>query len=256
MPKFSSGYGSKSNIVDNDKILIADSEAADEIKSSTKAALEKSLTGGTLANSIYKTTSGSYAKPAKLKYIIVEVQAGGGGGGGAALTAGNASAGGGGGAGGGYAKKKILASALAASEFVTVGAGGTAGPAGQNNGGGGGSSSFGSLVSATGGGGGNGGGQNSANTGASGGAGGTGSLGDINIMGESGKAARVATGNIVAFGNGGNSVLGFGGQTSANDAQVGQLYGGGGTGRQSSWSNPALAGAAGGAGIVIIHEYF
>ena len=71
MPKFNSGYSSKSNLVDNDKFLISDSQASDAIKSATKAAVEAALSGGTLADTKYFTASGTWTKPAKLKYIIV-----------------------------------------------------------------------------------------------------------------------------------------------------------------------------------------
>lgn len=261
MPKFPQGYNAKTNLVDNDKIAIADSEAANEIKSVTKAALEKSLSGGTLANSIVYTASGSYAKPAKLKYIIVEVVGGGGGGGGIPATTAAGVAGlAAGGGGGGYARKKILASALAASEFVTRGAGGNAGAAGANAGGAGGASSFGSFVSAGGGIGGTA-GQALGVGSISPVNGGDGSGGDVNISGgpsTSGRVINTSTPTISSFSNGGNSAMGQGGSGSINGSfdGTGKGYGGGGAAASFTQGQNASPGYAGTAGIVIVHEYF
>lgn len=258
MPKFSSGYGAKSNIVDNDKFLIADSEASGEIKGTTKASLEKGLTGGTAADVIYKTTSGTYSKPAKLKYIIVEVVGGGGGGGGvAASPAGQASVSGGGG-GGGYSRKRILAANLASTETVTIGLGGARGAAGPNAGQNGTASSFGSHCSASGGLSGAGGGPNAAGSSGVGGNGGTGSSGDLNLDGNDGGFARNVGGSIASLGTGGGTR--YSAQTAPNglnqSGATGKVYGGGGSGTASSSGTGAQAGGAGAPGIVIINEYY
>ena len=54
---------------------------------------------GAYSGAIYKTTSGTYAKPADLKFVIVEVVGGGGAGGGIAATSGTTRGGGPGGGG-------------------------------------------------------------------------------------------------------------------------------------------------------------
>ena len=155
----------------------------DDGKIKPEAASEAAGDAGFYKGAIYKTATGTYDKPADLKFVIVEVVGGGGGSGGAASSAGGNSAFARGGSGGGYALKKILASSLSSSETVTVGAGGTAGSAGNNAGGDGGATSFGSHVTANPGSGGN--GAVSANAVAivAGKTGGTATGGDINIVG-------------------------------------------------------------------------
>lgn len=64
-------------------------------------------------------SSGNWSKPAKLKYIDVEMWAGGGGGGIASGTGGSS-----GGGGGGWNKKRFMASELGSTEAYSVGAGG------------------------------------------------------------------------------------------------------------------------------------
>lgn len=183
----------------------------------------------------------TWTKPAGLKYVVVEVQAGGGGGGGATDVAGNRGSGGG---GGGYSKKIISASSLGATETVTIGAGGTAGVT-SGTGGTGGTSSFGTHASATGGTGGTG------NNGASGG-GGVGSSGDLNLYGDYG---MVSTDTDSHRGDGGHSFLGGTVQGKTTNSQdhgtTGRLYGGGGGGGGRN-SN----GGAGGAGVVIVTEHY
>ena len=190
------------------------------------------------------TSTDTWTKPAGLKYVIAEVQAGGGGGGGTD-SAGAAASGGG---GGGYSKELIAASALSATETATVGAGGTAGAGGgTETGGTGGTSSFGTTpyLSATGG---SGGGET-----ANGGSGGIGSNGDLNIQGQGGGGSKVA-----APGEGGSSHLGGGGLSRANgsvgNGTAGGVYGGGGSGANSSGAGNN--GGVGGAGVVIVTEYY
>lgn len=200
----------------------------------------------------------TWTKPAGLKYVIVEVQAGGGGSGGVSIpNSGNEGAGGSGG-GGGYSKKLIATATLGATETVTIGAGGTAagtsGTAGT-----GGTSSFGSHLSANGGTGGASSGNNGSGSGVSG-TGGTATGGDINISGGSPAFNHRADGENFVTTDGGNSILGQGGAgADASDAasgSVGNLYGGGASGSKSQYNDGAVNGVAGAAGIVIVTEYY
>lgn len=210
-----------------------------------------------LGDNIYTYTSGAtWTKPADLKYIIVEVQGAGGGSGGTSGSAPGVAAASGGGGGGGYSRKKILAASLSATETVTIGAAGTAGSTGVNTGGTGGTTSFGAHVTATGGAGGAGGTNASGSNFAVGGVGGTGSSGDLNIPGKQGSPGRVAGGIIIPTGDGGDSFYGTGGTAAGSDVtgNAGNLYGGGAGG--SLATTVGRAGAAGAAGLVIVHEYF
>ena len=213
---------------------------------------------GVYSDAIYKTTSGTYAKPADLKFIIVEVVGGGGSGGGTQATGASTRAGSSGGGGGGYSRKKILASALAGSETVTIGTGGSAPSAGNNPGNAGGTTSFGTHLQATGGSGGNGGAASSGTTGASyGGEPGVGSGGDFNVYGNAGGSSQVSGGFPSSSGSGGGTILAGAVAVSNNTTgNAGSNYGGGGSGCASGVNQPARAGGAGADGIVIIHEYF
>lgn len=185
----------------------------------------------------------TWTKPAGLKYVIVEVQAGGGGGG-SADTNRNA---GSGGAGGGYSRKLIPVASLGTTETVTIGAGGAADTAG-------GTSSFGSHASATGGGGGAESGGISTP--------GVGSGGDINLYGGAGHRPMSESTSSSSYkhqGIGGGSFFGNvtpqaadGGGDTAGTA--GYIYGSGGGGASSSGGSNA--GGAGAAGIVIVTEYY
>jgi hypothetical protein len=217
---------------------------------------------GILGDTEYFTSSGTWTKPANLKFVIVEVQGGGGGGGGAAATTTNVAVAGSGG-GGGYTRKKILAAGLSASETVTVGAGGTAGAAGNNNGGNGGASSFGSHCSADGGGGGDG----SAATGTiqitgNQASGGSATGGDLNIPGGNGQFGFThTTSRTLGTVGGGSFYSNQPAQTGANVSSsstgaTGKNYGGGASGAVNTQGQTATAGGAGAPGIVIVHEYF
>lgn len=207
------------------------------------------------------TSNDTWSKPAGLKFVIVEVVGAGGGSGGAASTSAQTSCGGGGG-GGGYSMKRILAASLGGTETVTVGTGGTAASAGANNGGTGVTSSFGSHCQATGGVGGGGGAAGTDNQRVISGSGGAGSGGDLNIEGSAGgPGLRLSSrsiggrGGATQFSGGGEDI--GGGSTSATTAAVaGKVYGGGASGGQNSGTQSAIGGAAGAAGIVIVHEYF
>ena len=203
-------------------------------------------TGPIVRTYLNAASPATWTKPANLKYVIVEVQAGGGGGGG---CAGDNDASGGGG-GGGYSKKLILAASLGATETATIGAGGTAGSGGA--GGTGGASSFGAHATTNGG---VGGAQN-----VTGGAGGSSASGDVNITGgEGGMSGELYSGSesIEYGGYGGGSKLG-GSVTAvtAGAGQVGRLYGGGGSGAKAPNGGGATLGGAGAAGIVIVEEHY
>lgn len=182
----------------------------------------------------------TWTKPAGLKYVIVEVQAGGGAGGDANASGLNTVSSGGGGGGGGYSRKLIAVGTLGATETVTTGAGGA-------------SSSFGAHATATA-------GATATNEGA-GGSGGIGSSGDINIRGGgggTGQADSPQATEIAQGGTGGSSMLGGGGAgiTNFGNGNTGGVYGGGGGGAASLYPNGAQTGGAGAAGIVIVTEYY
>ena len=222
--------------------------------------------GGVYTDTQYFTSSGSYVKPAGLKFVIVEGVGGGGGSGGIPSTTASQATYAAGGGGGGYFYKKILASDLSASETVTVGAGGAGGAAGVNVGSDGTTTSFGAFCSATGGAGGS---TFSAATVTDPqfplvGAGGTGTGGDLNITGSAGGAGQMSGANGRGVcGSGGASQLGGSrigdsqqSDTGGKSALVGLLYGGGASAPGNGKSQSARAGGAGGAGIVIVNEYF
>lgn len=215
----------------------------------------KSPTLSSTSQIFYAT--GTYTKPAGLKYVIVEAVGGGAGGGGET----DVYSGGGGGGGGGYAKKTILATSLGTTETVTIGAGGAGGVNGTGSVGG--NTSFGSFVTANGGAGGIGG---TASAIVAGGAGGSASSGDINISGgtgsygggaSTGSAASVSTG-----GAGGSSQMGRGGAgTLVAGAgiivgQIGSGIGGGGSGGASANNAGDNQGGAGTSGFVGVYEYY
>lgn len=206
------------------------------------------------------TSSGTWTKPAGLKYAVVEVQAGGGAGGGAPATGVGQSSAGAGGQGGGYARSMFTAAQLGASEPVTVGAGGAGVSAAGGNSGG--ASSFGAagtLVSAPGGAGGQ---AITANTltGFGHGAATPHSMtGQIQIGGGGGQVGGRGGAQGCIGGGGGSSYLGTGaggrGGPSGN-GDPGKGYGGGGGGASNVESQGAKSGGAGAAGIVIVTEYY
>lgn len=213
-------------------------------------------TNGVVGAKRLYTSSDTWSKPTGLKFIDVIVIGGGGGGGGAANTTG-AAVGAGGGAGG-ASIKRIAAASLASSETVTVGAAGAAGTAGNNPGGNGGNSAFGTHATAAGGTGGAGMQSETGNRVSAGGAGGTAASGDINITGQSGSLGRVHDGWPFSTA-GGSTILGSGGVYASGASQVGDAakgYGAGGGGGVDFTANTQRAGGAGGAGIVIVQEYF
>ena len=203
-------------------------------------------------------SSGTYTKPAGLRYLFVEV-AGGGGGGGGAGGGGGGAGGGGGGGGGSYSSKLFKASDISATETLTIGALGTGGADTGGAGGDGGNSSFGSLLVCNGGvgGGGDGSRQSTVGRGSVGGSGGTiPTPGDESETGQLGGTGSLFNTSAVS-GKGGDSRLGSGGGGtpegvgSANGTGLGSGGGGGATATATG-----QAGGDGTIGAIIITEIF
>jgi hypothetical protein len=202
------------------------------------------LEGYVYVDTVYFTSSGTFAKADYpwLRAVRVKVQ-GAGGGGGNRLSLTEASAGG---AGGGYAESFITdISGLDASVTVTVGAGGSGGASGaSNNGTTGGASSFGTAVVGNG-------GNSSAGGGSRGGTG-VGGTGDVVFFGADGGSGDLSRNS--PGGTGGSSHLGGGGQGGRGGggdfAEPGRLYGGAGGGSVGNFG-----GKDGAAGIVIVELY-
>lgn len=202
------------------------------------------------------TGNGTWTKPSGLVRVKVTVVGGGGAGGGPATTGASQQSGGGGGGAGGASIKTIATAALGATETVTVGAGGTGVAGGTGNTGG--TSSFGAHCSATGG---VGAVQNGPATSwaAGGGSGGVGSSGDLNFDGSDGGAGGGTFGQQSQGGDGGASIFGAEGGGAGGAGAFGTAggnYGGGGGGTTLNNSAGLQAGGAGGAGVVIVEEFF
>ena len=207
----------------------------------------------------------TYTPTANAKFVICELQGAGGGAGGCAITVADIAIAGGGSAGG-YAKFLLTAAQVGASLTGSVGAGGTAGAAGNNAGGNGGSTTLATPAPWT----------------AAGGTGGIGgaaaALVTINSVG--GGAVTAGTGTVIytttggtasaasgSFGvflissSGGNSVLGFGSPSFAENSSVtstgaGAVGYGSGAGGSVSWGpNGAIGGFVGKDGIAIFTEF-
>jgi hypothetical protein len=214
----------------------------------------------TPTTNVYTSGSGNWSKPAGARFVKVRVVGAGGGSGGTQATGASTQAAASGGGGGGYTEKTYAASALGSTEPYVVGAGGSAGAAGANNGGTGGNSTFssaGNLLTGSGGTGGEGASASGTGPQHAGGQGGAASGGDLNMTGGDGSTSKLNVGIVVAFGDGGGSVLGTRGSATLDTAgSVGHAYGGGAAGATSGNSAAARAGAVGGAGVVIVETYF
>lgn len=236
------------------------------------------------------TTAHTWVKPSNVSYIRVRLW-GAGGSGGQNGSASNSACGGG---GGGYFDRWFVASELVSSTYeVVVGTGGSSVPSGSNNGNQGTASTFGSTLAVAYGGGGGGQGASSCSGGAGGGAyatGTTNSTSQSDVLATGGGTGAGGTPSTVAYygaggggsdtnetdpGVGGNSIMGGagGGAASANNLEdIGgtSKYGGNGgngdynSGGAGAGSQPGggggggfgVASGAGGAGQVIITEYF
>jgi hypothetical protein len=223
--------------------------------------------GYLFVETVYFTSSGTFAKATYpwLRAIRVKCQAGGGGGGGVGSVGGGSAGTGRSGGGGGYAESFITDIAgLDASVTVTRGSGGAGGAAGFNNGNTGGSSSFGSgtayEVSSTGGGPGLTIGGLLSRDGAPGG---SGDAGDILIFGDAAGnyhglqsdpvVSNTAGGSVLGAVRGGALATGSGGSTAG---ATGRLYGGGGSGAAACQNNvTSRTGGDGADGIVIVELY-
>lgn len=209
----------------------------------------------------YKTGSGTYTPPSKVRAIYVEAVGGGGGGGGVdgqgAGTAGAARSGG----GGGYCAKFITS--LAASYTFAVGAGGSGGAAGNNDGAAGSDTTFvgtGTSLSANGANQGIGSLATTGNSGAApGGSGGTATGGDINLSGSrAGSRSFIAGGIVTAVSQSGESPMFGGGASTVPDTagSNGVNFGSGGTGASVSGLTTNFGGGDGKAGTIRITEYY
>lgn len=208
---------------------------------------------------VYFTSSGTFAKASYpgLKAVKVLCQGGGGGGGGTQTTVASEASSSGGGGGGMYAERIITAANLATSESVTVGGGG-AGGAAAATGGTGGTSSFGTWVVAPGGSGGFSRAPSTSISVSSGAApvtlGATGALIIPGGGGGGGIAFPSGTDNGL-YGTGGSSRLGGSGRSArgpSTAAEPGANYGSGGSGNVNGASTAGKTGGAGAPGIVIV----
>jgi hypothetical protein len=206
------------------------------------------------------TTSGTYTKPAGLKFLEVTLVGAGGGSGTAPVTGAGQASCSGGGSGGATAIKLYAAADISATEAYTIGAGGTTAAAG----GAGGTSTFKGLTAGGGGGG-------STNTGAgntpvTSGSGPPGAAtgGDLNVEGSWG-------GYGIRFPHGlANAIYGPGGASflttinapinhvvnSTTGGKPGRFPGGGAAGAANGQSQSSVGGGSGGGGGLILKEYF
>ena len=202
------------------------------------------------------TVSGTYTKPADLRYLEVEIVSPGGAGGGAGTTpAGQYAAGSGGGAGG-WGRQLFPAASLPASVAYVVGAIGV----GQstNNGTGGGTSSF-STLSVTGGGFGTV-GVNATSGVNQPGVGGIVSGGEVVAQGARGTDSYwVAAAGVLWSGFGGHSPFGMGGMSwhGTVDGGAGTGFGAGGSGGCNIASiGTGRIGGSGAPSFIKLTEYF
>jgi hypothetical protein len=202
------------------------------------------------------TVSGTYTKPADLRYLEVEIMSPGGGGGGAGATPAAQYACGSGGGAGGWGRQLFPAASLPSSVAYVVGAIGVG--QSSNNGTPGGTSSF-STLSATGGAPGSAGPNATAGT-IQPGVGGIASGGEVTTQGARGTDGNwVAASGMVSSGIGGHSPFGMGGQgwhgTVDGGAATGYGAGGGGGCNIASVGTGRIGGN-GAPSFIKLTEYF
>lgn len=208
------------------------------------------------------TASETYTPANTVKAIEFEVVGAGGGGGGTDGAGGGTAAASEAGGAGAYVFKRVELADIEASYTVTIGAAGSGGASGNNNGSSGGATTVvGSVptISLSAGGGGGGGGDTGTSGGStkSGANGGTATGGDINADGNDSGTASVSGGQREASSASGASF--FGGAQRArlsNDGGDAGAYGAGGGSSTSNSVSTNYAGGDGGAGVVIITEFF
>jgi hypothetical protein len=211
--------------------------------------------GGDYIRRIYNTPA-TWTKPASVKAVKVAISSGGGAGGGVqAQNTGNIRNISGGQGGMGITGSIYLsAPSIPGPVSVTVGSGGTGVSGGAGNSGG--TSSFGPFISATGGGGG---GVATINPAAGGAAGATGTATNSEITFYSQPfafGASAAVGGVIGFP--GNTGAAVDPSSTAGNPATGLVASGGGARLVNSpgASNPARAGGNGGAGIIIVEEFY
>jgi hypothetical protein len=234
-------------------ILLGQTAGALQVPPATQSqhAMQLGQATGRLLNVQVFNGSGTYTPTAGMKTAIVEVQGAGGGSGGAPATSAGQFSGSSGASSGTYAKCLLTAAQIGASQTVTIGAAGTAGAAGFSSGGTGGTSSLGSLIACTG-------GPGSQSYGPSG--------ATLVISNAPTVSATVptTTGTVIqvtqgSFGNAaigatsGGVLSGPGGSSPMTGANTG--VGAGAPGSVLNASSAATAGAAGGAGKIVIWEF-
>lgn len=214
--------------------------------------------GRLIARTTYTSSSGTHTYDVRCRRAKVRMKGGGGGGGGAGAADGNV---GGGGGEGGYEELDITT--VPTSSAYAVGAAGTAGastPAPGTAGGTGGDTTFndGSVTRTAHGGVGGGVGGSYAEGGDGGAVDSIGGTVALSCKGAPGQVGNLDTTLVEGYGgNGGGSGAGKGGfNTTASEAgQAAGTNSGAGGGGGSRPASPAVAGAAGGAGWIIVEEF-
>jgi hypothetical protein len=213
------------------------------------------LGGGRLKSMSWFSASGTWTRPAGVRFALAIVQGAGGGGAGAAGSASAGSAGGGGGAGG--LSIKFLDVTASPTIAATVGAGGIGGASTGAAGSVGGATSFGTVAVASGGLGGSAMTPATFGTAVTGGAGGGASAGDSQFNGAPGAPAMRFDANNVISGTGGAGFFGGGGAAGIGNAvgNAGTAPGSGGGGATVASNATGRAGGTGAAGLVWVWEF-
>ena len=219
--------------------------------------LDAAYPPGTINTTVW-TASGTYTKPAGLKFLEIEGVGPGGGSTACAATTASQTSTTGGGAGGGYGKQLFKAADLPASVAITIGAVGAAGSGGATAGAGS-TSSFGALCTFAGGGGGQFASASAAISTAPGGSGGSATGCDFAIQGQNGgRGVTMSTTIFPIRGHAGGSFFALPGAVCPGtlSGSTGRAWGGGAEGSANYTGQPTGTGAAGGPSMIKITEYF